>query len=202
MKIADCFSAAVAVAEQNCREWIFLGNGDVFHADELHEIAKEFDEKMPLEEEDFLAVTDDGSIGLLFPGCKEPDWFFVSPEFAVVNVLQEDINDYLVPADDGKTVAGERQSTIGRSAANGAAFASGIYGGIAGGAMYNDMKDGAAGNATEAGMVFCKNCGAQIKAGSTFCMHCGAKNSPAFCSNCGAKLEAGSSFCGNCGTKV
>ena len=97
MKIADCFKAAVAVAEQNCKEWIFLGNGDVFHADELHEIAKEFDEKMPLEEEDFLAVTDDGSIGLLFPGCKEPDWFFVSPEWAVVNVLHEDLHKYIIP---------------------------------------------------------------------------------------------------------
>ncbi len=185
MKIADCFSAAVAVAEQNCQEWIFLGNGDVFHTDELHEIAKEFDEKMPLEEEDFLAVTDDGSIGLLFPGCKEPDWFFVSPEFAVVNVLQEDIKDYLVPADD-----------------NGAAVAGGTYGGVAGGAMNNGMKSGATSNTTEEATDLCKQCGAKIKAGNKFCEHCGAKNAPAFCSNCGAKLEVGSLFCGNCGTKV
>ena len=61
MKLAGSFEAAVEVAEQNCREWIFLGSGEVYHADELHEIAKEFDEKTPLEEEDFLAVTDDGS---------------------------------------------------------------------------------------------------------------------------------------------
>lgn len=179
MKIADCFRAAVAVAEQNCREWIFLGNGDVFHADELHEIAKEFDEKMPLEEEDFLAVTDDGSIGLLFPGCKEPDWFFVSPEWAVVNVLQEDINDYIVPADGGAPVGGGAGSTVG-----------------------NDTANGAASDAAEAGMVFCKNCGAKIKADSNFCQHCGAKNAPEYCSNCGAKLQPGSVFCGNCGTKV
>ena len=179
MKIADCFSAAVAVAEQNCQEWIFLGNGDVFHTDELHEIAKEFDEKMPLEEEDFLAVTDDGSIGLLFPGCKEPDWFFVSPEFAVVNVLQEDINDYLVPVDDRTAAADESGSAVGSVAAN-----------------------GATGNITEAGMIFCKNCGAKIKAGSKFCKHCGAKNAPEFCSNCGAKLKPGSQFCENCGSKV
>ena len=167
MKIADCFKAAVAVAEQNCKEWIFLGNGDVFHAEELHEIAREFDEKMPLEEEDFLAVTDDGSIGLLFPGCKEPDWFFVSPEWAVVNVLQEDPRNYMAPADGGAQTA-----------------------------------VGVANNVPEAGAIFCKQCGAQMKAGSRFCEHCGAKNAPEFCTNCGQKLEPGSAFCGNCGAKV
>lgn len=179
MKIADCFSAAVAVAEQNCREWIFLGNGDVFHADELHEIAQEFDEKMPLAEDDFLAVTDDGSIGLLFPGCKEPDWYFVSPEFAVANVLQEDPRNYIVPADGRTATAGKGGSALGSAVAAGAAV-----------------------NMPEGTTVFCTNCGAQIKAGSRFCPNCGAKNAPAFCTNCGAKLEPGSVFCGNCGTRV
>lgn len=167
MIIADCFKAAVAVAEQNCYKWIFLSTGALFDTEELRAIAREFDEKTPLEEEDFLAVTEDGSIGLLFPGCKEPDWYFVSPEFALVNVLQEDINDYIVPAGDGVAATG-----------------------------------GASGYTTEKGVVFCQQCGAQIKADSKFCMHCGAKNTPGFCSNCGAKLEAGSQFCGNCGTKV
>ena len=44
MILAGSFAGAVEVAEQNCREWIFLGNGEVFHAEELREIAKEFDE--------------------------------------------------------------------------------------------------------------------------------------------------------------
>ena len=153
MKIADCFKAAVAVAEQNCKEWIFLGNGDVFHADELHEIAKEFDEKMPLEEEDFLAVTDDGSIGLLFPGCKEPDWFFVSPEWAVVNVLQEDPRNYMVP------VVGGAQRSICKNCGA-------------------ELKPGSrfcehcgAKNAPQ----FCTNCGEKLEPGSSFCGNCGAK---------------------------
>ncbi len=159
MKIADCFSAAVAVAEQNCREWIFLGNGDVFHVEELHEIAKEFDEKMPLEEEDFLAVTDDGSIGLLFPGCKEPDWFFVSPEFAVVNVLQEDINDYLVPA----------EAAAGNAAETGTVFCKNCGAKIK--AVSKFCEHCGAKNAP----MFCTNCGARLEAGSKFCGNCGAK---------------------------
>ncbi len=179
MIIADCFKAAVAVAEQNCHKWIFLSSGALFDTEELRAIAREFDEKTPLEEEDFLAVTDDGSIGLLFPGCKEPDWYFVSPEFAVVNVLQEDLNDYIVPVEGGAAAAGGAGSILGSGTANGAAI-----------------------DAAETGMVFCENCGAKIKADSNFCQHCGAKNAPKFCSNCGAKLKPGSIFCGNCGTRV
>ena len=159
MKIADCFSAAVAAAEQNCREWIFLGNGDVFNADELHEIAKEYDEKTPLAEEDFLAVTDDGSIGLLFPGCKEPDWYFVSPEFAVVNVLQEDINDYLVPA----------EAAAGNAAEPGTVFCKNCGAQIKAGSKF--CEHCGAKNAP----AFCSNCGTRLEAGSKFCGNCGAK---------------------------
>ncbi len=153
MKIADCFKAAVAVAEQNCKEWIFLGNGDVFHADELHEIAKEFDEKMPLEEEDFLAVTDDGSIGLLFPGCKEPDWFFVSPEWAVVNVLQEDPRNYMVQVEGGAKRSFCKN--CGTELEPGSLFCGNC----------------GAKNAPE----FCTDCGTKLKPNSKFCENCGAK---------------------------
>lgn len=178
MKLAGSFEAAVEVAEQNCREWIFLGSDEVYHADELHEIAKEFDEKTPLEEEDFLAVTDDGSIGLLFPHCKEPQWYFVSPEFAVVNVLKEDPRKYMI-ADDGEaTLAGCTGATMG------------------------NVVNGASRNETHASAAFCKNCGASLEPGSLFCGECGAKNAPAFCTNCGAKLNPGSKFCTNCGAKV
>ena len=106
MKLAGSFAGAVEVAEQNCREWIFLGNGEVFHAEELREIAKEFDEKTPLEDDDFLAVTDDGSIGLLFPDCKEPQWYFVSPEWAIVNVLKDEPRRYIIPDDGAQTMGG------------------------------------------------------------------------------------------------
>ena len=176
MKIADCFKAAVAVAEQNCNQWIFLGNGEVFHADELREIAKEYDEKTTLAEEEFLAVTEDGSIGLLFPGCKEPDWYFVSPEFAVVNVLEENPEKYMIRTDKGVKVTGA--------------------------AMGSATADGVSHNVVEVAPVFCKNCGAQLEHSSCFCGECGAKIAPEFCGNCGAKLNPGSKFCRNCGNKV
>ena len=184
MKLAGSFEAAVEVAEQNCREWIFLGSGEVYHADELHEIAKEFDEKTPLEEEDFLAVTDDGSIGLLFPNLKEPEMYFVSPEWAIVNVLKDDPRKYMIPVDGAQTMGGAGVAGAG------------------GNTTENAINEAVAGNAAEAGMVFCKNCGAKIKPDSKFCMHCGAKNAPEFCSNCGAKLKPDSVFCENCGTRV
>ncbi len=161
MKLAGSFEAAVEVAEQNCREWIFLGSGEVYHADELHEIAKEFDEKTPLEEEDFLAVTDDGSIGLLFPHCKEPQWYFVSPEFAVVNVLKEDPRKYMI-ADDGEASRNETHAS--------AAFCK------------------SCGAPLEPGSLFCGECG--TKNAPEFCTNCGAKLNPGskFCTNCGAKV--------------
>ena len=165
MKIADCFKAAVAVAEQHCQEWIFLGNGEVFHTNELREIAREYDEKTPLEEEDFLAVTDDGSIGLLFPGCKEPDWYFVSPEFAVVNVLQEDVNKYIEPVDDGEKIAGG----TGNATETAPAFCKNC------------------GAPLEPGSIFCGECG--TKNTPEFCVNCGTKLNPGskFCANCGTK---------------
>ena len=89
MILAGSFAGAVEVAEQNCSEWLLAGNGEVFHAEELHEVAKEFDAQTPLAEDEFLVVTDDGSIGLLFPDLKEPEMYFVSPEWAVVNILKE-----------------------------------------------------------------------------------------------------------------
>ena len=184
MKLAGSFEAAVEVADQNCREWIFLGNGEVFHADELRKIAKEYDEKTPLEDDDFLAVTDDGSIGLLFPDCKEPQWYFVSPEWAIVNVLKDDPRKYMISDDGAQTMGG-----------------AGVAG-AAGNTTGNAMNEAVAENAGETGMVFCKNCGAKIKADNKFCQHCGAKNAPEFCSNCGAKLKPGSVFCENCGTRV
>ena len=184
MKLAGSFEAAVEVAEQNCREWIFLGSGEVYHADELHEIAKEFDEKTPLEEEDFLAVTDDGSIGLLFPHCKEPQWYFVSPEWAVVNILKEDLRKYMIAGDGGAAAA------VGAGAET------------ANAAKVGNVINGASYNRTEVSAAFCKNCGAPLEPGSLFCGECGAKNAPEFCTNCGAKLNPGSKFCTNCGAKV
>ena len=175
MKLAGSFEAAVGVAEQNCSEWIFMGSGEVTRVNELHEVAREFDAKMPLADDEFLAVTDDGSIGLLFPGCKEPDWYYVSAPFAVVNILHDDIHKYIIPIDgDEKMADGSYGAAVGTAAAG----------------------------AAETGTVFCKNCGAELKPGSKFCEHCGAKNAPQFCTNCGEKLEPGSAFCGNCGAKV
>lgn len=107
MKLAGSFEAAVGVAEQNCNEWLFTGDGAVVHTGELYEIAKEFDAKTPLEEGEFLIVTEDGSIGLALPDVREPQWYFVSPEFAVANILKDDPQKYLVPVDSGvKTVGG------------------------------------------------------------------------------------------------
>ena len=173
MKLAGSFKAAVEVAEKNCSEWIFVGSGEVFHAQELYEIAKEYDEKTPLGDEDFLAVTDDGSIGLLFPNLKEPQWFFVSPGFAVVNILHEDLQKYIIPInnEEVRSVAENPQDVDVHVRAQ-----------------------------TE--KVFCKNCGEELEPGSCFCGNCGARNALEFCSVCGAQLQADSKFCANCGTKI
>ena len=179
MKLAGSFEAAVGVAEQNCREWIFTGDGDVVHAEELHEIAREYDAKTPLEEDELLAVTEDGSIGLVFPYLKEPQWYFVSPEFAVVNILKEDIHKYMIPLDDGTEVASGSSMTME----------------IAGGSAASYGTPGA-------DAVFCKNCGARLDPDDLFCGNCGARNAPAFCRNCGAKLNPDDIFCANCGSKV
>ncbi len=171
MKLAGSFEAAVEVAEKSCSEWIYLGNGEVFHAGELHEVAKEYDTNMPLEEEDFLAVTKDGSIGLIFPGLKEPQWYFVSPEWAVVNVLHEDLHKYVIPID------GSKGST-------------GAAGGL--NAAQNKMTKTFCKNCgapLRSGSRFCEHCGA--KNVPEFCSNCGAKLEPGsvFCGNCGAKVQ-------------
>ena len=206
MKLAGSFEAAVEVAEQNCREWIFLGSGEVYLADEMYEIAKEFDEKTPLEEEDFLAVTDDGSIGLLFPHCKEPQWYFVSPEFAVVNVLKEDPRKYMIATNDGAMAAVGTSAAMGNAAKVGSVindeYGSTMTNRTANISAMGNVVNGANYNRTEASAAFCKNCGAPLESNSLFCGECGAKNAPEFCSNCGAKLNPGSKFCANCGTKV
>ncbi len=141
---------------------------------ELHEVAKEFDAETPLGEDEFLVVTDDGSIGLLFPNLKEPEMYFVSPEWAVVNILKEDPRKYIVPG-DGAAAGAQTAGNVANSAQQSAATAA---------------------------KVFCENCGAELRPGSRFCEHCGAKNAPEFCANCGTKLEGGSQFCGNCGVRV
>ena len=169
MKLAGRFEAAVEVAEQNCREWIFLGSGEVYHADELHEIAKEFDEKTPLEEEDFLAVTEDGSIGLLFPHCKEPQWYFVSPEWAVVNILKEYPRKYIIPG-DGVSVADGTGMAPRNVAQTAKVFCKNC------------------GAELKPGSRFCDSCGARNA--PAFCTNCGAKLEPesVFCGNCGTKV--------------
>ncbi len=184
MILAGSFEGAVEVAAQNCREWLLAGNGEVFREEELHEVAKEFDANTPLAEDEFLVVTDDGSIGILFPQMKEPEMFFVSPEWAVVNILKDDPRKYIISGDSGATAAGG----AGAGTANAAKVGSAI----------ND----ASRNETHASAAFCKNCGAPLESGSLFCGECGAKNAPEFCTNCGAKLEPGSKFCTNCGAKV
>lgn len=184
MILAESFEGAVEVAEQHCREWLLAGNGEVFREEDLHEVAKEFDTKTPLAEDEFLVVTDDGSIGILFPQMKEPEMFFVSPEWAVVNILKEDPRKYMIAGDGGAAAA------VGAGAET------------ANAAKVGNVINGASYNGTEASAAFCKNCGAPLEPGSLFCGECGAKNAPEFCSNCGAKLNPGSKFCANCGAKV
>ena len=152
MKIVASFKDAVLFAAQNCREWIFLGNGKSFSLPELQEIANEYDDKTPLGETDFLVVTDDGSIGLLFAHCKEPDWYFVSPEFAIVNVLHDDLRDYIEPVDGAKRVFCKQ---CGAELKPGSRF----------------CEHCGAKNAPE----FCTNCGERLEAGSQFCGNCGAR---------------------------
>lgn len=173
MKMAGSFAAAIGVAEQNCREWIYTGSGEIFHADELREIAREYDSRTPLEEDEFLIVTDDGSIGMALANLKEPQWFFVTPGFAVANILHDDFHKYIVPIVNKAvgSVAGKPQNVGDHARA-------------------------------QAVQLFCKNCDAPLHPGSRFCENCGMKNTQEFCANCGAKLESDSVFCGNCGTKV
>ncbi len=154
MKLADSFETAVEVAERNCKEWIFTGDGDVVHADELHEIAKEYDAKTPLEDNELLAVTEDGSIGLMFPYLKEPQWYFVSPEFAVINILHEDIHKYMVPLGGG---------------AKAAVFCTSCGAQLRPGSRF--CENCGAKNTPQ----FCENCGAKLRQGAKFCENCGTK---------------------------
>ena len=157
MKLAGSFEAAVEVAEQNCKEWIFTGDGDVVRTDELHEIARAYDAKTPLEDDELLAVTEDGSIGLMFPHLKEPQWYFVSPEFAVVNILHEDIHKYITPLDGGaKTgLAAVLCPSCGAKLKPGSRFCENC------GAKVTPQ--------------FCENCGAKLIEGAKFCESCGTK---------------------------
>lgn len=148
MKLAGSFEAAAEAAERNCKEWIFTGDGDVVHADELHEIAREYDAKTPLEGDELLAVTEDGSIGLMFPYLKEPQWYFVSPEFAVVNILHEDIQKYTMPL-------AIRCIKCGAELIPGSRFCENC--------------------GTKNTPRFCENCGATLREGAKFCESCGAK---------------------------
>ena len=169
MILAGSFAGAVEVAEQNCSEWLLAGNGEVFHAEELHEVAKEFDAQTPRAEDEFLMVTDDGSIGLLFPDLKEPEMYFVSPEWAVVNILKEDPRKYIVPG-DGVKAAGGTGTTPGNAAQTAKIFCK------------------SCGAELKPGSRFCESCGARNA--PAFCTNCGAKLEPesVFCGNCGTKV--------------
>ena len=164
MKLAGSFDFAVVVAQQNCNGLLFTVDGAVVHTGELYEIAKEFDAKTPLEEGEFLIVTEDGSIGLALPDVREPQWYFVSPEFAVANILKDDPQKYLVPVDSGVKTVG------GAVAANQAkAFCKNC-----GAPLRPDSRfceNCGAKNAPE----FCMNCGAKLKAGAAFCGECGSR---------------------------
>ena len=157
MKLAGSFEDAVEVAEQNCKEWIFTGDGDVVHTDELHEIARAYDAKTPLEDDELLAVTEDGSIGLMFPHLREPQWYFVSPEFAVVNILHEDIHKYVVPLDGGAPtgLAAVFCTSCGAQLKPGSRF----------------CENCGAKNTPQ----FCEKCGAKLRQGAKFCESCGAR---------------------------
>ena len=157
MKIAASFKDALLVAEQHCQEWLFTGSGKSFKLRELEEIAGEYDAKTPLGELDFLVITDDGSIGLMYAFCEEPLWYFVSPEFAVVNILQEDIHKYITPLDGGaKTgLAAVLCPSCGAKLKPGSRFCENC------GAKVTPQ--------------FCENCGAKLIEGAKFCESCGTK---------------------------
>lgn len=165
MILAGSFQDALGAAAVNCREWIFLGNGERFTYPELQEVAAEYDDKTPLGNENILVVTQDGSIGLLYPYGKEPDWYFVSPQFAVVNILKDDPIKYMAPVESNAKTAGEA--------------------GTANAAKTFCKNCGAP---LRPGSRFCESCGA--KSGPEFCMNCGAKLEPGavFCGNCGTKV--------------
>ena len=157
MILAGSFQDAVEAAAPNCQEWIFLGNGQIYNVPELQEIAAEYDDKTPLGDENLLVVTQDGSIGLLYPYCKEPSWYFVSPEFAVANILKDDPQKYMVPLDDSA------------KAGFAAVFCQSCGAQLRPGTRF--CENCGAKNTPQ----FCENCGAKLRQGTKFCESCGAK---------------------------
>ncbi len=154
MILAGSFQDAVGAAVPNCRQWIFLGSGEIYNEPELREIAAEYDDKTPLGDENILVVTKDGSIGLLYPYCKEPNWYFVSPEFAVANILKDNPQKYMVPLDDGVKAA-VFCTSCGAQLKPGSRF----------------CENCGAKNTPQ----FCENCGAKLRQGAIFCESCGAR---------------------------
>ena len=150
MILAGSFLDAVGAAIPNCQQWIFLGNGAIYNVPELQEIATEYDDKTPLGDENILVVTKDGSIGLLYPYCKEPSWYFVSPEFAVANILKDDPQKYMVPQN-----AATRCISCGAQLKPGSRFCENC--------------------GTKNTPQFCENCGAKLREGAKFCESCGTK---------------------------
>lgn len=94
MWITDSFSNAFAVAREIRKEWLFAEDGTHFNEQELEELAVSYDHITPLEEDEVLVITEDGSIGMVLPNVEEPLWYFVSPEFAVLNILHDDPAKY------------------------------------------------------------------------------------------------------------
>ncbi len=150
MILAGSFQDAVEAAVPNCQEWIFLGSGEIYNVPELQEIAAEYDDKTPLGDENILVVTGDGSIGLLYPYCKEPSWYFVSAAFAVANILREDAQKYMIPA-DGAILC----KSCGAKLQRGSRFCENC------GAKITPQ--------------FCEHCGAKLPDGAKFCESCGTK---------------------------
>ena len=53
------------------------------------------------------------------------------------------------------------------------------------------------------GVIFCQDCGSELKESDVFCSKCGAKlNKNIFCTECGTKVKVRDVFCKNCGTKL
>ncbi|MBR1760873.1 MAG: zinc ribbon domain-containing protein [Schwartzia sp.] len=150
MILAGSFQDAAEAALPNCREWIFLGNGQTYSAPELKEIAAEYDDKTPLGDENILVVTGDGSIGLLYPYCREPSWYFVSAAFAVANILHEDAQKYMVPSEAAFVC-----KSCGAKLQPGSRFCENCGAKIT--------------------LRFCENCGARLPEGAKFCENCGTK---------------------------
>ena len=83
----------------------------------------------------------------------------------MVNVLQEDVNKYIEPVDDGAKIAGG----TGNATETAPAFCKNC------------------GAPLEPGSIFCGECG--TKNTPEFCVNCGTKLNPGskFCANCGTK---------------